>query len=278
MTGAKLIIRGILIGLLWTTAGLLSAQHYLGVRGGYGGGSVRFDPEKETALLIGFPSGGISWKYYSPQRVVGGIQVDIQRVTKGYKQYFIPDPDLPGEYSKEIAFERTLDAIEMPFFWQPHVYLFNDRARVFLNLGVYASYIIASDSCTRSKVNGVEWGKTEYPMRSIKDNSFEYGLCGGVGIGVFIKRFEVVLEARYSYGYSDLYKNRDKYTGTEPDIHRTPHRSAMDMINISMGVYYRLGKGGILAPPSERRSRTRDYRPDDDPLPGNPRRNNPGRP
>ncbi len=220
------------------------AQHYVGVRGGYGGGMIRFEPARETGLLLGYPSGGVTWKYYSPTPVVGAIEVDLQYVKKGYKEY--------PRVNSDTSYQRTLSAVELPFFWQPHVYLFNRSARAFLNLGVYVSYIISSDSLTVSKTNGTLYSGS-YPFRTVKDNRWEYGLCGGVGINVLIKRYEITAEARYSFGYSDIYKNTDKYPGN-------PRRSPVDMINISLGVGYRIGTGGIKAPPLSKKARE-EYEP-----------------
>ena len=242
-SGARRLRRLLAVGFLLMICGsTLQAQHYLGVRGGYGGGSVRFDPKEETGMLWGFPSAGVSWKYYSPIKYVGAIELDIQRVGKGYKRY--------ERVGADTAYHREVSAIEMPFFWQPHVYFFNRKARMFLNLGVYVSYIYASDSSTVSKTHGT-LSEGKYPMRLVKDNRWEYGLCGGFGFGVFIKRLEILVEARYSFGYSDLLKNGNKYPGN-------PQRSPMDQINISMGIYYRLGKGGILSPPALRKKNKTD--------------------
>ena len=44
---------------LWS--GRLQAQHYIGVRGGWGGGSVRFQPVRETGIHWGLYSGGLSY-------------------------------------------------------------------------------------------------------------------------------------------------------------------------------------------------------------------------
>lgn len=208
------------------------AQHYVGVRGGYGGGTIRFEPARETGFLIGMPSGGVSWKYYSEVKYVGAIGIDLQYIEKGFKWF--------PRVGSDTSYQRRMQTIEMPFMWQPHLYLFKHHVRTFINLGVYASYIISSDSSTVSRKNGV-LHSGNYPMRLVKDNAWGYGLCAGAGIGVLLDRFEILVEARYSFGYSDLLKNSTKYPGN-------PARSPNDALNFSMGIYYRLGKGGIIAP------------------------------
>lgn len=63
------------------------------------------------------------------------------------------------------------------------------------------------------------------------------GPCGGGGFSVLFGRFEAAFEARYYLGYSDVLRNGTKYTGN-------PNHSPLDNINLSLAIYYRLGKGG----------------------------------
>ena len=67
---------------LWS--GRLQAQHYIGVRGGWGGGSVRFQPVRETGIHWGLYSGGLSYKFYTEQKYVGAIQVDLEYMQRGF--------------------------------------------------------------------------------------------------------------------------------------------------------------------------------------------------
>ncbi len=165
----------------------------------------------------------------------------------------------PPVYSDTVTYTRSIRAIEMPFMWQPHFYLMNRRARLFLNLGMYVSYYLSQHEAQES-IHGIkEYAyptfDRDYEMLSVRDNRIDFGLTGGLGFGVFFGRFEVLAEARYSFGYSDLMKPNSKYPLN--GYNRTP----VDMINVSVGLNYRLGRGGILAPAAQRgRSRpVRDY-------------------
>ena len=246
---------GIVLGILCLMAGSVSAQHHIGVRGGYGGGYGRFTYSSlsgiyrytDSKFLFGWPSGGISWKYYSPTRVVGGIQADLQFVKKGYQAM------LDGYVSEEQIlyrqfYERTLSAVQLPLMWQPHLYVANRRGRIYANLGVYISYIYKSTYKSGQTEGWVVEEEGTYEMHSVRDNKFEYGLCGGIGFSYLFDRCEVFVEGRYDFGYSDIIKSAAKYPGSV--YNRTP----VDMLNISAGFYWRLGKGGILAPtaPKER--------------------------
>ena len=205
-----------------------SGQSYIGVTGGMGGGNVRFLPFKETKFYGFFPNGGISYKYYGKMKYAGGIQADLLYVTKGYSTLPYRDADTINR--------RTINAIELPFMWQPHINLFKDRARFALNLGVYFSYAISSDTSSYSVKDKKDiWGKGEYKYMAVRDNRFEYGLVAGAAIAVNItRRVEIVGEFRYVFGYSDIFKNRNKYP-------TNPLRSPIDQMRGSVSLYFRLG-------------------------------------
>lgn len=207
------------------------AQHYVGVRGGFGAGSFRPYPKEETGMVWGLWSGGVSWKYYSPIKFVGGVEADIEYMQRAYKYELKNTPD--------TTYQRSLTSIMVPLFWQPHAYLFNRHMRVFLNLGLTFSYNFNSHYKYVSRTEGMyENGK--YEMQLTRDNRWNYGLCGGFGLGLLFGRWEALIEGRYYFGYADILKNRNKYP-------YNPLRSPLDNINFSVGLSYRLGKGkGLL--------------------------------
>ncbi len=213
-------------------------QHYLGVRAGYGSGSIRLYPPVETGSVWGCKNFGVSWKYYSKEKYLGGVEVDLHYIQKGYSE---PEPGKP-----DTVFVHRVNTAELPIFWQPHLYVLGRKMRVFLNAGVVFSYNIDASEETFSKTRGVIEPLQPYDMILVRDNRWGFGLCGGFGINYIIGRFEATAEARYNFGYSDLYKNRNVYY---PNFYL---RSPIDNLYFTVGAYYRLGKGGILAPPSKK--------------------------
>ncbi len=214
--------------------GTLHAQHYIGVRGGWGGGSARFTPARETKLEWGLYSGGLSYKFYTAQKYVGGIQADLQYMGRGFAY------DLQSK--SDSSYHRTINSFELPFMWQPHIYVFQRHGRIFLNLGVYLSYMGGSEYYYKSKKAGI-YEEGPYQKQVTRDTRWGYGLCGGAGIGFLIRRFEIAVEGRYYFGYSDVLRNGTKYQGN-------PTHSPLDNINISLALYYRLSKEGIRSAPS----------------------------
>ena len=115
----------------------LHAQHYIGVKGGFGGGTSRFFPKEEMGTVWGLYSGGISWKYYSYERYLGGVEADLLFMQQGYRHYTLLD-NLPGDTTTYM--EREINSFVLPIFWQPHFYFFQRKVRLYLNLGVTFSY------------------------------------------------------------------------------------------------------------------------------------------
>lgn len=225
----------------------VSAQHYFGVRAGYGAASGRFYPPKETGMFWNNYTGGIAWKYYSEQQIVGGVGAELEFQQRGYKIY-------DGNKSDSTDYVlRRVNTITMPLIWQPHLYFFNRKVRVFINAAFTLSYNTgigdtetyfrwSRDRVTNEVVTTVE--TTPYKFITARDNRWNYGICGGFGVGVLFGRFEVFAEARYYYGMSDIIRNKTKYTFQKEFL-----RSELDNLYVTMGVFFRIGKGGIKAPP-----------------------------
>ena len=100
------------------------------MRGGWGGGSARFTPARETKLEWGLYSGGLSYKFYTAQKYVGGIQIDLQYMGRGFAY------DLQSK--SDSSYHRTINSFELPFMWQPHIYVFQRHGRIFLTVGKLA--------------------------------------------------------------------------------------------------------------------------------------------
>ena len=70
--------------------GTAAAQHTLGVTGGYGYGNARFYPDQETRAVWGCYTAGVTWRYYGPQRFVGGFGIDFEYLQRGFS--FLQNP------------------------------------------------------------------------------------------------------------------------------------------------------------------------------------------
>lgn len=228
----------IYIACLLLGVGAAGAQHYVGVRAGIGGGSTRQFPVKETGTVWGLKSGGVAWKHYTPQAFVGGIEIDALWMQQGWREYQTQLVSAGSDETKRIGhYQRKVDMIMVPIMWQPHLYAFRQRVRVFLNAGVTFSYVLSSSQSSVNYLTGASGGG-DYPLHITRDNRVGYGLCGGGGVSWSVRRLELFAEARYYIGYSDILRNRNKYE-------TNPLRSPLDGLQVQAGIFYRLGRGGI---------------------------------
>ena len=219
------------------------AQHTLGFTMGYGMSNGRLQPEKEMKALWGSYTGGLSWRYYTAQRFVGGFGIDLEFLQQGFS--FAQNTAQVEDPSEYIYYTRKVNSLVMPIVWQPHFYLLHHRIRVYFEAAATFSYNLSS-----TYENGMAQTKGDYEFKLARDNRWGYGLAGGAGISVLIKQFEINVRARYYFGYSDIVRNRNKYAdntmdGPENPFYATPLRSPLDNMTISVGMSYRFNKEGF---------------------------------
>jgi hypothetical protein len=220
-----------------------SAQHYVGLTGGYGAAQGRFYPAEETSMTWGKMSGGVAWKYYSPQQVVGGVGAELLYMARGYRID-----------RGNMSTIRTVNSITMPLIWQPHLYFARRHLRVFVNAAFTFTYNLGVGDTVTELSRVIVDGKvvsqssivTPYKMIAPRDGRWNYGIMGGAGFGVLFGRWEVAAEARYYYGMSDILRTQTRY------MFNDYIRSELDNLSINLSVYFRLGKGGITEPPLRR--------------------------
>ena len=236
------------LGLAAEVAGLdtlHSAQaqkQYLGVKGGWGEGDVRLYPHWPTPPVWGKWNGGIYWVYYGGGKdnhylydhVSGGVCVELEFIQRGF-QYAALD-----RFTERYTYGRHINSIMVPLMWQPHVLTLDERLRLFLNAGVTASFNLNSTEYYIDNETG-EVETYDYEFQTVRDNRFGYGLVVGLGGGWSFEKIEVMMEARYYFGYSDIVKRKTIYSGTQF------LRSPLDNINLSVGVAYHWNHNGAWA-------------------------------
>ena len=230
--------------------GTAAAQHTLGVTGGYGYGNARFYPDQETRAVWGCYTAGVTWRYYGPQRFVGGFGIDFEYLQRGFSFLQNPTEEDPAKYQ---WYTRRVKSLMLPIVWQPHFYMLRNHVRIYLEAAATFSYNISSTyENEQARANGSAGWKGDYPFKLARDNRWGYGLAGGGGIAFLIRRFELNYRVRYSFGYSDIVRNRNKYydnnsDGAENPFWATPLRSPLDNLMISVGLNYRFNKQGFEA-------------------------------
>ena len=225
------------------------AQHTFGVTAGYGMATARLKPEQEMKGLWNNYLAGVTWRYYSPSRIVGGFGIDLEYIQRGFSYAMNPTAENKSDY---IYYTRRVNSIMVPVVWQPHFYMARNRMRVYLEAAVTFSYNLNStyENEMAHKQERPDW-KGDYEWKLVRDNRWGYGLAGGAGVAFLIKQFEINLRARYYFGYSDIIRNRNRYNDnltdntSENPFRLTPLKSPMDNFMFSIGVSYRFNKKGF---------------------------------
>ncbi len=239
----------------------LRAQSTIGITQGFGSGFVRAYPSIESKSIYGLSTTSLQWRHYSETLFLGCVGVDLELMERGfaYAPYTSTNnTDDDRKASDLLYYYRYVNSVMLPLVWQPHVYLFHNRVRVFADAAVTFSYNYSSSykndlyHSYSYNADKDDW-KGEYDMRDERDNSFGYGLAFGGGISYLHGRYEFQLGMRYYFGYSDILKNRTQYYSNTTDnvaenpFSYTPLRSPLDNINIKFGVSYRLGNKGFAS-------------------------------
>lgn len=204
----------------------VKVDHYVGVRGGYALGSVRFEPTRQTEYKMGLIVGGLVYKFDVPkQKYVGCIEADLNWSQKGYRVH--------RYYDSEEVYERKYNTIEIPILWQPYLPLGKSGSRFYLSAGPYVSYAFSSSFREYNMVTEEVYSEGKYEYDPTRDNRWEYGVTVGGGFLIGIKRFSISAEFRYNIGLSDTFKGVTKYEGN-------PFRSPTDQMNVTVGLNYKI--------------------------------------
>ncbi len=189
---------------------LFSQEHYFGVRGGYGMSSASFDPFQGDLKSVSGIDFGVAYKLYAEKHM--GTQIELNSIQTGYQ---LADTIYTGR------------AIELPIMAQGFIRF--ARFRVFINAGVYGSYITSQDV---ERPDGSGNLYTETYRFTYRDKRFDYGILGSGGFTFQLKKIELQLEARYQYGFGYIVKPRYE---TEPTMFSNRSRLAF-----SVALFYNL--------------------------------------
>lgn len=194
----------------------IPAKKYLGINFGYGMSGVMFQPDLKQTSYAGSYSGGLSFKYVGEKYMA--FQAELNYTHRGYKKPEIGDS----------IYTRTYNSIMLPMMAQGNVTY--KRVSVLLNLGCYASYMLNSKDQIKTK--GITY-KNDYEFILKRDRRYEFGVLGGVGLGLKLNPIMLQVESRYYYGLTNLY-NPD-YTNNRP------YGSRQFQLQFSAALFYDLG-------------------------------------
>ena len=174
----------------------------IGVQYGAGLSQVMWNPsQKQDFVFIPYNVGVTFTKYgkmfgYMP---FFGFQVGLFYTQEGYQ--FEYNEDTQYTYNIEGAEKAVMDVIELPVLSHIHIDVW--KMKVIANIGCYAGYRLNIErfpGVTGRVPEGIQYSFLE------TDNRFDYGLKGGVGLGLIFDPFEIHLQAMYKHSFSSLFQ------------------------------------------------------------------------
>lgn len=192
-----------------------NAQLHLGVRGGYNISSISFIPDyKEQSVYDRLLDVGLVVKQYNLNYL--GFQGELNFTQRGFRR----------PMGEEHYYKRISSYLEAPLFMQIRVK--GKRLFAHINVGATASYMLYSHHGNNTQ-GAYDMG--QYKINILVDNRFDYGLMGGLAVGYEFNFGTLQIEARYQYGFGDLYYY--KFEGN-------PSRSPVRVQNVSFTYLYNL--------------------------------------
>lgn len=241
----------LLVALLLLGHTTSSAQNIVSLYGGYGSGGDSIYPEVEGRSVYGLPNIGVSWRNYTAEQNIGCFGIDFEYLQRGFS--FTPNTSTLLEDEEALYYTRWINSIVVPIVWQPYVYMFDRRVRVFFEASVTFSYDVSSHYVNEFGENNYDEWEGKYEYENYRDNHFGYGLAFGGGMSYLVgERFEVMARVRYYLGLSDVVRNRNKYytnnlDGAENPFTLTPIRSSLTNLIFNVGIGYHFGEKGFKA-------------------------------
>ena len=150
-----------------------SAQHTIAVTGGTGYATSRLYPAQETKPIWGTYQVGFSWRYYSMPRFIACFGIDVELLQRGYS--FAPYSYLYEDKKEYKYYTRKLNSIIVPIVWQPHIYLFKNHLRVYLEAAPTFSFNFSSKFYNEEKyIYAMTESETAEPYEAIKEGKYEF--------------------------------------------------------------------------------------------------------
>jgi len=165
-------------------------EWYLGPSAGASLSSITLVPKLVDKLFTVGKTGGLTLRYISENHF--GLQTELNVVQSGWEE------DEQG-LGQTASYKRRLNLLDMPFML--HAYTGNKAFRSFLNLGARFNYLLSeNETIEPGTTHLIQHGKAV-------EKPFQYGVVGGGGVEVHLKRLVIGLDGRYTYYVSNLFSD-----------------------------------------------------------------------
>ena len=185
----------------------------IGFNGGVNMNSIGFDPTIKQNLFMG-PTMGATLRITSEKyfKTLCSLQIELNYSQLGWNENVLnsKSEELPDTY------KRRLDYIQLPFLARMAWGYEKKGAMFYVLAGPQLGYCF-KESSSRSDVwttnaDGVpDRPNNMYAQYDMKiDNKIDYGISAGLGLEVNTKIGHFMIDGRYYYGLSDIFKNGKK--------------------------------------------------------------------
>ena len=189
---AGIIFFLLLVTIIFAQENTFQPEWRFGVNGGITLSRVGFSPSIPQIQLLQ-ETGGLTVRYLSESNF--GLQAELNYSMRGWKQ----DTDTI-QYLYHYA--RSLAYLELPVL--THIYFdLGKHLRLIFNLGPQIAYHLSEKILEKDEPQSEYF---EYFDKTIQ-NRFDYGITGGGGLELRTAIGSFILEGRYYYGLSDIFKN-----------------------------------------------------------------------
>ena len=181
---------------------VLNDYSMIGVQYGVGLSRVSWNPTQKQDMLFMPMNVGVFYTKYG--KMFGympyfGIEAGLVYTTEGYQFKYNEEDNYTNKI--EGAEKAVMQVVELPVLAQMHVDFWN--LKILANIGCYAGYRLSIE-----RFPGKTGNVSEDVAHSFieTDNRFDYGIKGGVGIGLVFDPFEIHIKGMYKHSFSSLYE------------------------------------------------------------------------
>ena len=165
---------------------------------------VSFSPEVHQKFTQGLTM-GVACRY--TEEKIFGLIGEINITQRGWAEDFARDE------APEFQYERTLTYVSIPVL--THIYFGSQKLRGFINLGPEVGFMIGNSIDANFDYNNHEnipelhkKYRNNAQLSMAIDRKFDYGIAGGAGIELLVKRkHSIMLEGRYYFGLGNIFKD-----------------------------------------------------------------------
>lgn len=201
-------MRRLILTILITAVATLSVvaqRHYrpnfaIGGKAGATLSMMSFSPKVSQGMLSGAMAGVVV--RYTEEKLFGLIaELNIEQ--RGWSEKY--------ENGEPFRYSRTLTYIQIPLL--THIRFGSDSFKGFVNLGPEIGYMLGNHISANfnwrdvSSVEGYpQRYRTNRQLEMDIENRFDYGISGGAGIELILKRrHSLMLEGRFYYGLGNIF-------------------------------------------------------------------------